>query len=240
MCHVADRFAGPVTSWHVRPGGRQRGITSVDPAAVAWAHSTVSADAVEAWRAALVRGRPSVGWFSHSVVEDQQGWHALRGSSLRVLAETGHRLIPEVIVHSRHPRFLIADAGLRLTDRRLSPTELIELWCRVLGEYADHQRSVPVDAVLPAEVPDFRPARMPQWYKGLLDGHECFSELVTSDLTQLERERAKRFLSRLERLAADLGEGPPATVQHDHVHETNALLAAGAQSAGRTWLASCT
>jgi hypothetical protein len=89
-------------------------------------------------------------------------------------------------------------------DRRLSPTDLIELWCRVLGQCADLQRSVPVDAVLAAEVPDFRPHRLPQWYKGLLDGHEWFSELVTSDLTQLERERAKRFPPRLERLAADL------------------------------------
>jgi hypothetical protein len=44
---------------------------------------------------------------------------------------------------------------------------------------------------LAAEVPDFRPHRLPQWYKGLLDGHEWFSELVTSDLTQLERERRR-------------------------------------------------
>jgi hypothetical protein len=54
----------------------------------------------------------------------------------------------------------------------LAPPELIELWCRLLGEYADLQRSVPVDAVLAAGVPDFRLPRLPQWYKGLLDGHE--------------------------------------------------------------------
>ena len=96
----------------------------------------------------------------------------------------------------------------------------------MLGEYADLQRSVPVDAVLAAGVPDFRPPRLPRWYEGLLDGHEWFSALVRSDLTQLERERAKKFLPRLERLAADLGDGPPATVQHDDVHETNVLLGA--------------
>lgn len=111
-------------------------------------------------------------------------------------------------------------------DCRFSPTELIELWCRVLGEYADLQRSVPVDAVLAAEVPDFRPPCLPRWYEGLLDGHEWFSKLVASDFTQLERERAKRFLPRLERLVADLGDGPPATVQHDDLHETNVLLGA--------------
>jgi hypothetical protein len=32
------------------------------------------------------------------------------GPLLRVLAQTGHRLIPDVIVHSRHPWLLIADA----------------------------------------------------------------------------------------------------------------------------------
>jgi hypothetical protein len=41
------------------------------------------------------------------------------------------------------------------------------------------------------------------------------------------RERAKRLLSRSERLPADLGDGPPATVQHDDVPVTNVLLGAG-------------
>lgn len=144
-----------------------------------------------------------------------------------MLAQTGRRLIPDVVVHARHPWFLIADAGLRLIDRRLSPTELIELWCRVLGEYADLRGAFRSTQCWQQRYLTFGHAALPQWYKRLLDGHEWFSELVRSDLTQLERERAKRFLSRLERLAADLGGGPPATVQHDDVHETNVLLGAG-------------
>ena len=207
----------------------------MDPGAVAWAHSTVGADAVETWRERPWSevGRASAGsaiWW----LKISKAGTRYEGPLLRVLAQTGHRLIPDVIVHSEYPWFLIADAGPRLMDRRLSPTELIELWCRVLGEYADLQRSAPVDAVLAAEVPDFRPPRLPLWYEGLLDGHEWFSELVRSDLTQLERERAKRFLPRFERLAADLGDGPSVTVQHDDVHETNVLL--GARPLGQPYL----
>jgi hypothetical protein len=83
----------------------------VDPAAVAWAHSTVGADAVETWRerpwseVGRVSAGSAIWWLKIS-----KGGTRYEGPLLRVLAQTGHRLIPDVIVHSRHPWLLIADA----------------------------------------------------------------------------------------------------------------------------------
>jgi hypothetical protein len=197
----------------------------VDAAAVAWAQATIGAITFEPRR---VRPWSELGCLStNSAVwwlKVSKAGTRYEGPLLRVLAETGHRLLPDVIVHQRRPWILIADAGERLLDLSVSPPDLVELWCQVVIEYAELQQKIPVDAALAAGVPDFRSSRLPQRYEELLDGHQWFSKLAASSLTVSERELARTFLPRLERLAAELGEGPPATVQHDDVHETNVVI----------------
>jgi len=197
----------------------------VDAAAIAWAQTTLEAAAFEPWRVrpwselGRIRTNSAVWWLKASKAGTRY-----EGPLLRVLAATGHRLLPEVIVHEQRPWFLIADAGQRLMDLSLSPPDLIKLWCQVLSEYAELQRSVSVDAALAAGAPDFRPPCLPQHYESLLDRHQWFSDLVASTLTRSEGERARGFQPHLERLAAELGEGPPVTLQHDDVHETNVVV----------------
>jgi hypothetical protein len=197
----------------------------VDAVAIEWALSTLRAEVVEPVRArpwsdvGRIRAGGAVWWLKIS-----KGGTRYEPQLLRVLAGTGSPLLPEVIIHPTQPWVLIRNAGRRLADLELSPAELIDLWCRVVIEYARLQRAVPTAGLVQAGVPDFRPSTLPEAYEALFGERQWYAGLVTPDLTRGELQRARRFLPRLERMAADLDEGPAVTIQHDDVHETNVVL----------------
>jgi hypothetical protein len=141
---------------------------------------------------------------------------------LGLLQSAHHPLVPEAIVHPDQPWSLIADAGRRLDHLELDRDQQLAIWLRVLPPYAELQRSVPVDELLAAGVPDFRPQLLPTWYGDLVSEIDA-DPAARKQLTDAEYTKFVGLGPWINELVAELAAGVPATLQHDDLHEGNVL-----------------
>jgi hypothetical protein len=115
---------------------------------------------------------------------------------------------------------LMRDGGTRL--RELPQNTDVEMWTRVVAEYADLQRTVAehVDELLAAGARDFRLERLPDLYTALLD-----SDLVKGEVEPSEHRQLVVWRAELEDLCAQLSShGVPETIEHNDLHTANVFL----------------
>ena len=159
---------------------------------------------------------------------------AHEGPLLEVFRDLGvSRAILPLAIDRERAWLLFDDAGgtLRQTRPDGHGDHDLGAWERILGEYAELQRSVEggsaVAAMLAAGTPDVRPGRLPVELERLL-ADDVIWDRVTADeraAADLARETLVAARSRIARLAEALSTaGIAASIQHDDLHGGNILV----------------
>ena len=159
---------------------------------------------------------------------------AYEGPLLEVFAARGVSRVPlPLAVHGDRPWLLLDDAGptLRQTHPEGTGDHDLAAWERILGEYAELQRSLEsedsVAAMLAAGTPDGRPGALPGELARLLDDDAWWERL--SDEEREEGAVVRRTLRARLPVVAGLADelaaiGIAASVQHDDLHGGNVLV----------------
>ncbi|WHT15627.1 aminoglycoside phosphotransferase family protein [Crossiella sp. CA-258035] len=189
------------------------------PQALAWIEDNLGGR-VRTGEVTRVREMP---WSTVATVPTGTGtlWFKANGPGLRyeagLLRALGslapERVLTPLAVDAELGWALLPDGGTTLRERH--ETGLAE-WARMLGEYAQLQRSLLAHSAdfLGLGVPDLSPAALPAQLDRLLDAHE------------LPGVAAAR--PRVLELCAELADSPvPLGLQHDDLHDANVLVDAG-------------
>lgn len=180
----------------------------------------------------LVRSRP---WSDVWRVEAGEGrwWLKVNGAGttyeprlLQQLAGLGSALVPGCLVHPDQPWSLIEDAGQPLTelDPALPRAEQVELWCTLLADYAELQRTAAARGRPDLGLPDFSPEQLPSRLDEVLADQAWFSRRAAPDLTAEQLDRIGRTGAALQAAAQQLVGGVACSVQHDDLHAGNVLV----------------
>jgi hypothetical protein len=139
------------------------------------------------------------------------------------LAELQPERVTEVVdVDPERGWFLMRDAGRRLREL-IETRDDLHHWERVLPEYARLQLEVApcADEFLAMEVPDARPAVLPDLFRELLARRP-------QGLTDEEHRNALAAVPRFEEMCRALAEdGLPETIQHDDLHDGQVFVRDG-------------
>ncbi|HEY6835165.1 MAG TPA: phosphotransferase [Gaiellaceae bacterium] len=149
--------------------------------------------------------------------------HAFEAPLTARLAELQPRRVTEVVdVDPERGWFLMRDAGTRLRELVESRDD-IHHWERVLPEYARLQLDVAphADEFLALGTPDERLDVLPDLLRELLAKRP-------HGLTEEELRRAEDAAPRFEEMCRELaGDGLPATIQHDDLHDGQVFVRDG-------------
>lgn len=137
--------------------------------------------------------------------------------------------VPQSRARAGRPWALTADAGRPAQEvlDGADPTAVLDFWCELLTTYARWQRLTAASALLGIGVPDVRPATLVGQFDTLVNSRQWFRAEYAPAFTDGQRERVLAARSELARLAGELAQGVPPTVQHDDLHGSNVFVDAG-------------
>jgi hypothetical protein len=142
-----------------------------------------------------------------------------------LLAGTAAGLVPEVLaIHPREPWMLLAGGGEKLRDVLGGPA-LLDAWAALVPRYAELQRAFlgRDDAVLACGTPDHRLERVVGDLRVAAENERVLAA-TSGTFGPHDRERLRALLPHLEARCAELGSaGIGPTIQHDDLHDANAL-----------------
>jgi len=168
------------------------------------------------WSVVLrVPTRDGVLWFKENVAP-----LAFEAAAVQLLAQRVPEHVPELVaVDVDRGWMLMRDAGTRLRD--LSPS--VDAWLELLPLYSELLLAVApdMDALVAAETPDRRVARIPALFRRVVDAE---AGALSSEETAALHEYALRVDAACAELAAL---GVPESIQHDDFHDGNVFVRDG-------------
>lgn len=112
---------------------------------------------------------------------------------LPALARTGSSLVPESVCHPTEPWCLVADAGrsARVALQDAEPGARVAFWARVMGEYAELQRSAVPAELRSVGMPDLSAAALLDRFDEIVTDERWFTADVAPELTRADWQRIR-------------------------------------------------